>query len=77
MGSVELSHPQCEAHKCFFPINDAHNCDIRTQMALSIEHAMNVCLTSSSTILQRKHEPSTMCLRFKAITKGNPPTIAC
>ena len=56
---------------------DAQISNITTQMALATEHVMNLCLASSSTTLQKKHVPFKICLRFKAIVKGNPPTITC
>ena len=55
---------------------DAQICDIITQMTLATRHVMNLCLASSSTTLQKKHFPFEICLRFKAIAKGNPPTMA-
>ena len=54
---------------------DAQICDITTQMALGIGHVMNLCQASSSTTVQKKHVPFEIFLRFKAIAKGNAPTI--
>ena len=58
---------------------DAQFCDITTQISLVTKHVkfvMNLCLAASSTIVHKKHVPFEICLHFKAITKGNPLTIA-
>ena len=55
--------------------NDAQICDITTQMDIATKHVMNQCLSSSPTTLRKKHIPFELCLRFKAIAKGKPPTM--
>ena len=47
-------------------------CDVTTQMALAIGQIMNLCLSSSSIIVQKKHVPFEICIFFKAIAKSIP-----
>ena len=41
-------------------------------MALAIGHVMNLCLSSSSIIVQKKHVPFDIRICSKAIAKGSP-----
>ena len=45
-------------------------------MPLATRHVMNLCMVYSCTTVPKKHVPFEISLRFKAIAKGNPPTMA-